>query len=81
VRLAVAQPVVPPAPPPAEPAHDDKPPAWQPPAWAPPLGAITYVKEAATTLLVVLALPYVIWRLLTAPAQLMRNVGRRHTAP
>jgi hypothetical protein len=90
MQLAVARPALgppaQPAPPPA--AESDTRPAstpprdgWRPPGWAPPLPAITYAKEAATTLLLLLALPYVIFKLLTAPGELLTNVGRRHAQP
>jgi hypothetical protein len=54
---------------------------WQPPGWAPPLGAVQYVKETVTALLLVLALPYVFWKLLTNPAWLFNRAGRKHVEP
>lgn len=88
-QLAVARPVLVP---PASPAPPTAPTSaggtssaagdgWAPPAGFPSLKAITYVKEAATTLLIVLALPYVVFKLLTAPGELLANVGRRHVKP
>jgi hypothetical protein len=54
---------------------------WQPPGWAPSLPAVQYVKEAVTALLLVLALPYVLFKLVTDPAQLFARAGRKHVNP
>lgn len=71
-----------PAPPPApRGAGGGEASGWRPPGWAPPLAAVTYVKESATTLLLVLALPYVFFKLLTAPGHLLKSLGRHHAAP
>jgi hypothetical protein len=51
---------------------------WSPPRWAPPLGAVQYVKEAVTALLLVLALPWLLWKLVTDPASLLKHAGRKH---
>jgi hypothetical protein len=73
--------------PPAAPAAATPPPVaagqggdgkWQPPGWAPPLGAVQYVKEAVTALLLVLALPWLMWKLVTDPASLLKHAGRKH---
>jgi hypothetical protein len=66
-------------PPAAAPARDGG--GWQPPGWAPPMAAVQYVKEAVTALLLVLALPYVVFKLLTDPARLLSRAGRKHVDP
>jgi hypothetical protein len=66
---------VPPAAPPAGGSE------WQPPGWAPPLGAVQYVKDTVTALLLVLALPYVLYKLVTRPAWLLDHAGRKHVQP
>jgi hypothetical protein len=84
VALAPPESPAPPAsgaaePPAAAPARDGG--RWQPPAWAPSMEAVQYVKEAVTALLLVLALPYVVYKLLTDPAKLFQRAGRKHVDP
>lgn len=47
-----------------------------PPSGWPSKDQITYTKEAITTLFLVLALPYVVMRLLTNPGSLLGSVGK-----
>lgn len=54
---------------------------WEPPVGWPPLGQVTYLKEAVTTLLLLLTLPYVLFRLVTRPSSLVEDLGRKHTRP
>jgi hypothetical protein len=48
---------------------------WQPPSSLPSKDAIGYWKELITVGLLFLALPYVVWKLITDPAGAMRKVA------
>jgi hypothetical protein len=50
-----------------------------PPPWAPSAGTLDYTVKAITALFLVLALPYVARRLVTNPAGLVGDLGRKHT--
>jgi hypothetical protein len=43
----------------------------------PSLGQLTYTKEAITVLLLVLALPWLVSKLLTRPGDVLQGLGRR----
>lgn len=51
---------------------------WAPPAWAPPRDALTYAKDAVTALFLLLALPYVVLKLLTDPGRLLVGAAKKH---
>lgn len=54
---------------------------WKPPAGWPPQAALSYTREFVTALLLLLALPYVTWKLLTHPGQILIGLGRKHATP
>lgn len=50
---------------------------YWPPAWAPTKDQLTYTKEAATVLLLVLALPWLVLQLLRDPRGLIAMRGQK----
>lgn len=48
-----------------------------PPAGWPSLGQLTYTKEIVTVLLLVLALPWLVGKLVTDPGSVLAGLGRR----
>jgi hypothetical protein len=75
--LSHGHPTAPPELGPTDHVADVTAPAHQyPPAGWPSKDQITYTKEAITTLFLVLALPYVVTRLLTNPGGLIAGIGR-----
>jgi hypothetical protein len=53
-----------------------RPRAWPPPD-GPTLGQLTYTKELITVVLLLLALPWLVSKLLTDPGQVFSGLGRR----
>ncbi|HUR85647.1 MAG TPA: hypothetical protein VMY78_09900 [Solirubrobacteraceae bacterium] len=52
-------------------------PGDHPPVRWPTLGQLTYTKEAITVLLLILALPWLVSKLLTRPGDVLTGLGRR----
>jgi hypothetical protein len=52
-----------------------------PPASWPTVGQLDYTQKLITALLLVLALPWLVGKLLTNPAMVLAGVGRRHLKP
>lgn len=55
----------------------DGPAGWAPPAAMPSRAALTYWKEAITVLLLVLALPWLAYKLVTNPGSVLTGAGQR----
>lgn len=51
-------------------------PTWTPPRRWPAKAALDYYRDAITTLLLVLALPYLVVKLLTRPGDVLEAAGR-----
>jgi hypothetical protein len=65
------------------PPHPDEAPLrlrqFPPPQW-PRQDQLTYAKELVTVLLLLLALPWLVVKLLTDPASVLSGLGRRHVS-
>lgn len=61
-------------------AAEARPPRRFPPAGWPNLAQLTYTKEAITVLLLLLALPWLVGRLLSDPGSVLAGIGRRQVA-
>lgn len=62
--------------PPAAAGGGDGAPTWTPPPRWPAKAALDYYRDAITTLLLVLALPYLLVKLLTRPGDVLEAAGR-----
>jgi hypothetical protein len=61
-------------------ATPDPPTGWAPPGAMPSKDALTYWKEAITVLLLFLALPWLVYKLMTDPGRVLTGAGRKHVA-
>jgi hypothetical protein len=67
-------------PPPGAGGEPTPPRGYPPPTW-PSQGQLDYTKSAVTALLLVLALPWLAYKLVTNPGEVLAGAGRQHIKP